>query len=490
MTRAGAPAWPAGVSPAWAGWLLSSALVLCPWLLLSPLPEAGFHDRQRLLQFLVVGLLGLGVMHLRSWVWPGSRLAALGVGMFFLLGGVSSALAESSRHAWLEWANLLLLLLASWHLAQALQDGGDRLLDRLLLLVGLGCALYAAAAVLMALALARVGGVADPRLLMFGFDNHRFFSHTQTVSLPLLGLLAARVQDRARRWIWWGVLSFWWMLLWTAGARGSVLGLGMGLAVVAVWLGRPVRAWCLGMVATAVLGLLAYALLYVALPQWQGQPAMGLLSGAVERSMAQPVNGRGPLWAHAWQTLWAHPWWGVGPLHLARQGPDGLTGAHPHNWLLQLGAEWGVPALMGLLLAMVSGLCGLWRMRARALAGDAREPVTLATWGLVAVALLADGLVSGLIVMPASQLWIVFYLGCAWGWACVRRHAAAPLPAWSPPVWARVWVGLLALGLLGLLVHGVLPELRDLAGHEQRSLQQDTQPGAQFQPRILRAGRF
>lgn len=476
-------------------WMVVGAVVISPFLFL-PVPDgAGFHDKQRLIQWgvAVAGCLaaaaGLmrrqqGALHLRV------PLAGL-LTAFFLLGLASSAASYSPRHALYEWANLLALLAVAWCIACALaSQRGGVLLDRLLLVCGVGCALYAFGALLVCISVVKVGGQPPPALVIFGFDNYRFFNHTQTVSLPLLGLLAVRTQDRARRFFWWTIVAFWWMLLFVSAGRGTMLGLLAGLGVT--WLVLPqkaVRRWCLSMLAAGIAGFLMYLLLYVAVPMAQGLQPYGLFSTAVERSMANPSNGRMVLWQRAWEMVAAHPWLGSGPLHFAHAGRDLQAAAHPHNWLLQFGSEWGVPALLCLAGALMLALLQLWRARTAVAPGDSMRQCTLAAWMVTAIAIVLDGMVSGLLVMPTSQLWIALYLGCAWGWVA-GLTPGAPALAWQPSAVSRAGVVVLAGLLLVALGRGIWPEVANIPQHEAQNLRKDRYPDAVHAPRILRAGHF
>ncbi len=472
-----------------------AACSVSPFLVFSLLEGAGFHDNQRLIEWVVVVLGCLVVAGHLAWPqrvtagvfkplqWP---LAA-----FFLLGLVSSVLSYSPRHALFEWANLLALLAVAWLIACELAaQRNDVLLDRVLLLCGLGCALYAFGALLVCISVVKVGGQPPPSLVIFGFDNYRFFNHTQTVSLPLLGLLAVRTQDRARRFFWWTIVAFWGMLLFVSAGRGTMLGLLAGLGVT--WLVLPqkaVRRWCLSMLAAGIAGFLMYLLLYVAVPMAQGLQPYGLFSTAVERSMANPSNGRMVLWQRAWEMVVAHPWLGSGPLHFAHAGRDLQAAAHPHNWLLQIGSEWGVPALLCLAGALMLALLQLWRARTAVAPGDAMRQCTLAVWMVTAIAIVLDGMVSGLLVMPTSQLWIALYLGCAWGWVAGLTPGAAAL-AWRPSAVSRAGVVVVAGLLLVALGRGIWPEVANIPQHEAQNLRKDLYPDAVHAPRILRAGHF
>lgn len=82
-----------------------------------------------------------------------------------------------------------------------------------------------------------------------------------------------------------------------------------------------------------------------------------------------------------------------------------------------------MPALLCLCGAVGLAMRRLVRTVRLIPAGDANSHTMLATWIAIGVAILVDGLVSGLIVMPASQLLIALYLGCAAGW-CMSFNPA------------------------------------------------------------------
>ena len=476
--------------------LLAAAIVISPLLYWSLLGGAGYHDKQRLVQ--LGGSVAAGL--LVAWVfWRNLRLphmvskpVATLLAVFFALGLLSSTMAYSSRHALLEWSNLLLLLGVAWLVAMEVNRLGETWLDTLLLVNGLGCVLYVLLAITVYGVMLRTGQQPGASLLIPGFDNHRFFSHTQTVSLPLLALLATRTQDRERKVFWWSITVLWWMLLCVAAGRGTVMGLLAGSGViVCLWRNRSARHWCLSMWATGLSGLTAYLLLYVLLPVANGLKPFGFLVTAVERSVDNPTSGRLQLWARALEMVANHPWLGAGPLHFAHEARDLQLGAHPHSWVLQVASEWGLPATLCLAVAVTIGLGALWRARVFLLADDTRDTCTLAAWLVAGIAIVVDGLVSGLIVMPASQLWIAMYLGCAWGWVSLRRGGQPVTLSDVPARGTRVAVLVLVPLLVCALLLGVWPEMRDIQAHEQQANQDSRGTSSvTLRPRILRAGYF
>ncbi|MGB9109931.1 MAG: O-antigen ligase family protein, partial [Telluria sp.] len=203
------------------------------------------------------------------------------------------------------------------------------------------------------------------------------------------------------------------------------------------------------MVLTALAGVVVYVFGFILLPLLANMQPIGLPSNMVARTAADPSSGRTLLWKLSLQLIAAHPWLGVGPHHFAHEGAKLYIGAHPHDWLLQIAVEWGVPALLCMLSAIVLGaraLAGSGKLIAE---GDLQNQQILAALSTACAAICVDGLFSGVLVMPQSQLAIVFVIACAGGWLR-SLDAGAVLPAPSSTT-RSVTTLLAAIALIGLI---------------------------------------
>jgi putative inorganic carbon (HCO3(-)) transporter len=510
------------------------ALAVGPFLHIPWTVDASYHNNQRLMQVAVLLVAALTVLVRQrqrggALVWPGKAVAA-GLAVWLLLGAVSAMQALSPRHAFYEWGSMLLLLMlalalaAEWtngtggqgpavdagaanadaKIAAMIPDDPHHVAARIrrtALWLGYGSIAYMFLA--LAYYLMAVIGHVQPSQLMLspGYDNHRFLNHVQTISLPFLAWLAlpaAGVADgRAHRAMWWRMTAVWWMVLFVTGGRGTVFGIGVAIVVVLGLYRRQAWPWVRVLLTSAATGLVAYLLLYVALPMAIGLKPFGVLQGVAERSLVDPASGRLDLWQLAWSMIQSHPWLGDGPLHFAHRAMALQANAHPHDWLLQIAAEWGVPAAIALAAALAYGVMAMWR-RGQVVAHDDVAGQALRTTLIGgAAATIADAFVSGSIVMPMSQLWIVVLVACAVAWT--KQNAAAssagPAPgqtveaALQPP--RNVWVSMLMALVLALAVasvlRGMLPEALDLAAQE-RGFTPPAYPF--FSPRLWRNGFF
>jgi O-antigen ligase len=165
------------------------------------------------------------------------------------------------------------------------------------------------------------------------------------------------------------------------------------------------------------------------------------------------------VWGNAVELIRQHPWFGVGPMHFAHDAARFRWGAHPHDWVLQIAAEWGLPALLLLGFALVRGLLALVRSRA-GMSSIESGNVVLPALLVSGAAALVDGLVSGVIVMPQSQLAVALYLGLAIAW--VRMSAPEEGPSHAVRSAARLANAFVLLVALASLVGGTYADIVDL----------------------------
>ena len=133
-------------------------------------------------------------------------------------------------------------------------------------------------------------------------------------------------------------------------------------------------------------------------------------------------------------------------------------GACPHSWVLQIGSEWGIPALLLLSGVLALAMLRLWQLR-KVISADNQD--TLTVWLVTGSAILVDGLVSSLIMVPTSQLWIALYVGCAWGWTCSLSPTVKTMKC-QRSVGVRVTAIVAALLMTYPLVHLTWHELEDI----------------------------
>ena len=445
------------------------------------------HDDQRCIQLVLLALLA-PFMLARAGI--ADQVAAMGrpgrwlIGAFFVLGAFSTLGAFSPRQALYEWSMLLFLLLAAALLAAELARTGLQFVLRGVVVIGL---LYSLCVALMYAAMLANGAPPNMQAMFVGFSNARFFNHAQTALLPLAILLYLQApQGSAWRRAAFALAAIWWAFLFLTQARATMLALGAGCMLVLALRRGHGFSFLKAVALSALAGAVLYALAFVVLPVLVGMPSFDTVSTALQRTAADPASGRFPLWKLAGQLMAAHPWLGIGPQHYAHEESMVKWAAHPHNFVLQVGAEWGLPALLCLLAAIVIGMRGLMRSASRIAAADLPAQQTLTVLLATGGAIVVDGLFSGVIVMPQSQMAIVLYLACAAGW--VRSLDRNPAPRAGMPL--RWLIKGLAVAALCGLAYAVAPSVARHASHAPLTPAEQAVNQEIHWPRLWEAGHF
>jgi putative inorganic carbon (HCO3(-)) transporter len=470
------------------GRALFTSLLLSAVIGLSYFLQRG-HDDQRLLQLALFAVFCISVLFSRR-----NRVAAIPsprgavpwfAAAFFLLGAVSSVVAMSPRHAFLEVAIFLMLFLLALCVAGEIAGDSARYIPLVLSACAFGSLLYAIKIMVIygtALSLRAQPGVDD---FTPGFSNIRFLNHAQTISLPLLVLFCLlNKPGQKAKWGYLALTAFCWTLLFVTSGRGTFVGLLAGTAGALLMRGRHARAFCKTMLITALAGMAIYAVFFTLIPLAFGLEPFGLVGKVAQRTAADPTSLRGALWMRAVDLIDAHPWLGVGPLHYAHSAIDGQLPAHPHDFILQIGAEWGLPALLCLLAAIGLSMRRLVLTASHIAADDHVNQTMLTAWIATGLAILVDGLVSGSIVMPVSQLWIALYIGCASGWAMSIESSQRPR---RQTVLRRDVPAVLMLLALGTVAIGIGP---DMGGRGSLGAAATKEDQATHNPRIWLDGYF
>lgn len=413
-----------------------------------------WHDRQRIVQIAFL----LAIALLAASIWRQALLNtflrfsmpvryALGIG--FALGGLSAWFSAFPRFASLEWTTFLLLLGAILLIAdQTIHQKArfDIWAMRWVLIVSAVILLRT----MMGYLAAMVEGLQLDTMSLFltSFSNRRVFGQVASVVIPLLAYPVLQTgATRFQRWGKFVLLASWWMLVIASGTRGTWLALGMTSVILSIAAWRNSMSWLKVQGLALGAGALLFALLFVGLPTWLGMDAV------LENRFSNiaHLSSREALWSLAWSQIQMHPWLGIGPMHLASIPME--WGAHPHNAVLQLGAEWGVPAALAFILTAIYGLVRL----VLHLRHSSQSLLLVCLAGSLLSACI-QSMVDGVIVIPYTQIWVVFVAGWAFGLYSrntVTNYAAAPN-------FSRVTCfGASAILLLAvtLLLNGIYPEV-------------------------------
>lgn len=455
------------------------------------------YDIKRLLEFGLLALIfcavllsrvlrsGFGQQIRRVPGWVKIMLILL-----FCLGLVSSWYnsfsAMSLYNSLFEVALLGLLFLATFCIAACRKAGGhdfDRAAIVLIAMVAAGVGLQELLGVFAAW---NSGMEFNPEMALLHYSYPRFYNQVQTWSIPAIAALPLVFPGKGMvKALCVAALILEYYVMLATGGRGSMAATSLAIFTGALFLPGIRKTLILYPLAGLLGGCLIYGLVLIGFQNLQAQgvagpmeperpvqreepvrhPAAKRITGSAQANesgnFSEPLtgeriwtsSGRLYLWRHSLSDMAAHPLLGIGPMNYACTGPLDRS-AHPHNFPLQVAGEWGIPALLILLVATAWA----WTRLLHILRGPEAQPrrdIRLA--GFLATAALAamiHACLSGVVVMPASQVAGIFV--CGWLLGLMPLAPSGKLSHWSPPVLLvsglAVSVALLAFGRQELAV--------------------------------------
>lgn len=460
---------------------------LCGYLVFMPsvnvLPETSPYDTKRIGEVLL--LLGFGIWLLTQrqattqWLDTFNgvpRVARWGIGMVVALGVVSALLAPFPRWALLEVGHILLVGCLTVTVASFCQNDAVAMERLLLAALLLSVFFYVINfAISFSLSLRTIETGLWPWGINIGFAHPRFLNQFQTWTLPLIVLpsIIWSVRSRTARWGMQGLAMCWWMLLFGSGGRGSTLAMSTACVFVALIYRKQALTWLRAQgLAVAGGGVLYWVLFKVLVTSQDSLLDRSLTSGSL----------REVLWERAWLMIQESPLLGVGPMHYAYRVED--LAAHPHNVVLQWAAEWGVPATLLLVSILLWGLWSLVQRFQRGASVPNQQSVIVVRVALTAslVAAIGHALLSGITIMPLSQLVMVLAVGWAWGlWSSAGMKVEH---AWESP--AQWTLRLVVAAALVCLMWGTSQYVLEL--NQQQELFKEAKQTTMLRPRFWQHG--
>lgn len=378
--------------------------------------------------------------------------------LILLLGLISSSIATVNKQALLELSLILVLMLFGFQVSRFVSRDAQTAS-----LINIVFTLFAALAYQVNFFTGFVASFLENIPLVWpepfsSFSNVRFFNQYQMWSLALLPLplLLYPDLDRRLRFAIYALACGWSVLLFATGSRGAVVAIV--LALLLSWaVFRKHAIPLLKLTSQCLLtGACVYLLLFKLLPELsQNQVTVGWVP--VEELTHS--NTRLELWRHALRYIYENPWLGIGPMHYAYY--PGPTHAHPHNSLLQWASELGIPSTLLVIYLIASGLYA-WVKKFHRLTQSGRLYVSPHLWVALFTAMcsgLIYSLVSGVIVMPLSQLMLALTTGWMLG---IYFYDTAPKPVRGYQLLAYKTLAAAALiTLIYTVMPGLLPRLNN-----------------------------
>jgi O-antigen ligase len=368
----------------------------------------GYHDSQRLLELLLICLVLLHsiMFSQRDFQFITNRAVHYALYILIALAIISSSLALSPRHALIEISLFAGLTFLALFVSQLYKENKTHLLKWLIYIfwfsISLGIVSFYVGYITATIFNTPVEWPAPLK----GFSNVRSFNQYQLwtlglITLPLLTFDFKRTYTRGLLHI--GLIA-WWVLLFYSASRGALLAWFVGIVMTAIIYKKSAWPFIRLQLIYITAGFFSYEILFQVIPNLRES---AVVTGTILRDS---TSDRLELWKLSLTLIEEHPVFGVGPMHFAWYSH---TLAHPHNSVLQLMAEWGLPAaLMILSIAGYGLVCWLKKFSNGNLQSQSETNSNLIIvlfFTLITGA--AYSLVDGVIVMPISQIMMFTIIG-------------------------------------------------------------------------------
>lgn len=412
--------------------LLSGVVVAClltiTALPLIPYPGLTWHDQQRLGQILLSALACIGL----AYCFPATKArcsvaTVLLVSSLVLLGLCSAGLSRLPVWA-LGELSLLIIGIGIGAFAHVLSRNAPQRFDLVLggavrvLLWGMVLQFY----VSYFSALMHRELYFDPWSLLYGFSNPRHQGQFLTIMLPLLAAgYATRIDGlRYPKYLDIGLMVSISTMVCIAGTRGTVLA-WLGAALIFGLIRGGARSLARQMLLVVLSGLFLSWLMLELVFWLSAQESTFRLSDA----QVFGLSSRELIWGEAIAMIIDHPWFGIGPMHFAAL--NNAIAAHPHQALLQIASEWGIPAFFLVLGSVVYWMQRSFRLAMRADFGEEASIRWCMLFSLSSA--FVQSMVDGVLVMPYPQIWLSILIG----WAFTKFHVPVngnqlEVPLWIP----------------------------------------------------------
>jgi O-antigen ligase len=391
--------------------------LLAPWYSLEI--TGPLYDSARFLELILLISLAALLLVITHWRYQALQIIdsipnaiKSCIAAFIILMLISSISAQFPEQS-LQEASLFLLLFLFAIICQFLTINYRKLMDHLFIAAILSGALLFICHFVVSYQAAIVTNTTFSWITPFvSFGNVRFFSQYQAYTLPLLvvPLIALNIPFRWRAMAFM-LLAIWWALHFATGTRSVWFALIVTALFMIMLLRAQARRWLLWQFFAMLIG----GGIYLAFDYFTADNSLYGLGSITKRGLDD--SGRWALWLRAFEMIKDHPLLGIGPMNFAFNNFS--IAAHPHNSVLHIAAEYGLPAvliagyLVVILLKRAVGWCSKSTYREN-------QQINVALTASLACGL-CDSLLSGNIIMPQSQV-MLFMVG---GWLVGRNQTVA-----------------------------------------------------------------
>lgn len=365
-----------------------------------------FHDSQRLLELLLLVLVLLFAIF--NKVDSQINLSKKTENALFLLIGLatmSTLLAKSQRHATIEISMFAGLSYLALIIVILFNDNKALFIKLINYVLWTSTILY-----LFAFYVGYFAAITSHTPLNWpspftGFNNIRSFNQYQLWPLALITLPLLAFNLKRNNLIWMHfALTCWWILLFYSASRGVLVAWVIGVTITATIYKKHSWPFLRIQFINIATGFAGYYVLFKTIPSLQGST---VITSSIAR---ESTSDRTALWMECLKFIQENPVFGIGPMNAPWHNSIMLQ---PHNSVLQLASEWGLPATL-IILSLASYGIYKWLKKFNF---NTLENQSILDKNLTVILFFTIStnaiysLVDGVIVMPISQVLMFTIIG-------------------------------------------------------------------------------
>jgi putative inorganic carbon (hco3(-)) transporter len=393
-------------------------IVLSPSIYL--IPNIFLHDAQRLISLLLLALILLhstfNKTSICNLVPIDKKIRYLFLLLLALATATATIKAQMARLATIEISIFAALCYLSLFVSKLYIENKDAFIKTYVYLLWASISLYMVGFYIGYI----TASIADTPLKwpqpFFGFTNIRLFNQYQlwTIGLISLPILAFNLKKHINGWLYIALTS-WWVLLFYSASRGVLVSWVLGVIVTGLVFKKTAYPFLRIQIINIITGLSGYYVLFKLIPSLQQH---NIVTGEILRGT---TSDRIALWDVCIKMIEHHPILGLGQLHYPWYTN---LGTHPHNSILQLAAEWGMPATL-IIIALASYGLYFWHQKFNTTnierESNLDKNLTIVLFFTV-ITNATYSLFDGVIVMPISQVLMFTVIGIMIGqYYCKER---------------------------------------------------------------------
>ncbi|WP_242641390.1 O-antigen ligase family protein [Candidatus Ichthyocystis hellenicum] len=285
--------------------------------------------------------------------------------------------------------------------------------------------------------------------LTSGYSNPRFLNSVQVITLCFFPLIISIIRQKLAKNLLTILAGAWLALLLMTHGRGAMISWVLSIFIIHLIYRQKSIKWVKKSLSILMLGLVLYVFMGHIIPNIYHHNGINNENFWKIGQKEQRLD----LWNICLTLIRKHPWFGIGPMELSLK-KYGING-HPHNFILQIATEMGIPAAALTIWIIFQALFTEIKVSRRESTLPIRHVSTMAA----VIASLMYSMLSGAFIYPMGQTW--FFLTLGWAYAN-NIHLSTSIYHKNTVLVPKVLMIIIILTATASVLQGIWPEAKNI----------------------------